>query len=114
MDPGQQRILEMHAEICRALSHPTRLQVLHLLKDEELSAGELARRADVSVTNLSQHLAIMRQAGLLASRREGSNVYYSLAAPQVLEACSVVQKVLAGLLRRQSELLQQPAPGQLL
>lgn len=100
------RIFELQAEICHVLASPKRLEILYSLRDGELPAGELARRLGISTANLSQHLSIMRQTGLLHSRKEGLNVYYRVAIPEILEACAVLRQVLQENLARRSEILQ--------
>ncbi|MCU0482701.1 MAG: metalloregulator ArsR/SmtB family transcription factor [Chloroflexi bacterium] len=78
------------ALIGRALADPKRLCVLETLAAGEVSVSELSTRVGCHVPNMSQHLAVLRSAGLVTSRREGSTVYYRLADPQVLEAFRVI------------------------
>jgi len=78
------------ALIGRALADPKRLCVLETLAAGEASVSELSIRAGCHVPNMSQHLAVLRSAGLVVTRREGSTVYYRLADPQVLEAYRVI------------------------
>ena len=77
---------ERTAVIGRALADPKRLCVLESLSVGELSVSELAGRVACQVPNMSQHLAVLRAAGLVATRREGSTVFYRLYDPRVLEA----------------------------
>jgi ArsR family transcriptional regulator len=81
------------ASIGRALADPKRLCVLESLADGELSVSELSARAACQVPNMSQHLAVLRSAGLVSSRRDGSTVYYRLADPTVLEAYRLIQRL---------------------
>jgi DNA-binding transcriptional ArsR family regulator len=78
------------ALIGRALADPKRLCVLETLAAGEVSVSELSTRAGCHVPNMSQHLAVLRSAGLVVTRREGSTIYYRLADPQVLEAYRVI------------------------
>lgn len=106
MDEIEIRLLDRQAEICKALGNGKRLQVIYLLRnDEERSAGELAVALETTPANASQHLQALKQAGLLSSRRDGSNIYYRLADPSVLEACMVIRKVMREQLRREQEIL---------
>ena len=84
---------ERYASIGRALADPKRLCVLESLADGEASVGELATRVACQVPNMSQHLAVLRSAGLVSARRDGSTVYYRLADPKVLEAYKVLQSI---------------------
>ena len=81
------------AAVARALADPKRLCVLESLAAGEVSVGELASRVSCQVPNMSQHLAVLRSAGLVTARRDGNTVYYSLADPRVLEACQLLQAI---------------------
>jgi rhodanese-related sulfurtransferase/DNA-binding transcriptional ArsR family regulator len=81
------------AEVAKALGHGARLEILELLAQKERSVEALAERAGLSVANASQHLRLMRQAGLLASRRDGKRVLYRLRDPIVLELAAALRRV---------------------
>jgi DNA-binding transcriptional ArsR family regulator len=81
------------AAVARALGDPKRLCVLESLADGEASVGDLATRVSCQVPNMSQHLAVLRSAGLVTARRDGTTVYYRLANPRVLEAYRVLQAI---------------------
>jgi ArsR family transcriptional regulator len=81
------------AAVARALGDPKRLCVLESLADGEASVGELASRVSCQVPNMSQHLAVLRSAGLVATRRDGNTVYYSLTDPRVIEAYQLLQTI---------------------
>ncbi len=79
------------AAIGRALADPKRLCVLETLASGEASVSELSTCAGCQVPNMSQHLAVLRAAGLVSTRRVGSTIYYRLADPRVLEAYRLIQ-----------------------
>ncbi len=79
------------ALIGRALSDPKRLSVLEMLAAGEASVSDLSTCVGCHVPNMSQHLAVLRSAGLVTTRRDGSTVYYRLADPRVLEAYRLIQ-----------------------
>jgi DNA-binding transcriptional ArsR family regulator len=81
------------AAIARALGDPKRLCVLESLAGGEASVGELASRVSCQVPNMSQHLAVLRSAGLVTARRDGSTVYYRLTDHRVLEAYRSLQSI---------------------
>ena len=81
------------AIVGRALADPKRLCVLESLAEGELSVSELSTRVGCQVPNMSQHLAVLRSAGLVATRREGSTIYYRLSDPRVLEAYQLLQSI---------------------
>jgi DNA-binding transcriptional ArsR family regulator len=84
---------QRYAAISRALADPKRLCVVELLAAGERSVTELSREASCQVPNMSQHLAVLRAAGLVTSRRHGSAVYYRLADLRVLEAYRMIQSL---------------------
>ena len=81
------------AVIARALSDPKRLCVLETLAQGERSVSDLSRDAECQIPNMSQHLGVLRSAGLVATRREGTTVYYRLADPRVLEAYRLIKNL---------------------
>jgi ArsR family transcriptional regulator len=98
------KVFELQAEICQTMANPKRLQIVNLLKNGELSVGEMVRAMGVPKANVSQHLSIMRQKGLIISRREGTAIFYRLASPKITEACSIMREVLLTLLASQETL----------
>ena len=87
-------IFEMQAEICKTLTNPKRIEILNALKNEEKTVTELVAALGVSKANVSQHLAVMRHKGILATRRVGVNIYYRVANPKVIDACTLMKEVL--------------------
>lgn len=80
-----------YAAVARAFSDPKRLCVLESLASGELSVGDLSTQVGCQVPNMSQHLSVLRSAGLVATRRQGNTVYYRLRDPRVLEAYRLIQ-----------------------
>lgn len=89
----------LHAHLCRALAHPTRLLIIEELRDGPRAVGELVERLGHRQSNLSQHLAILREQRLVTARREGSTVYYALRDPRVTQAFDLLREVLRQVLR---------------
>lgn len=81
------------AAVGRALADPKRLCVLESLAAGERSVSELSSTVRCQVPNMSQHLAVLRSAGLVESRRDGSTIYYRLADPRVLETYRLIQSL---------------------
>ncbi|MFL5687451.1 MAG: ArsR/SmtB family transcription factor [Chloroflexota bacterium] len=81
------------ASVARALGDPKRLCVLESLANGELSVGDLSSLVGCQVPNMSQHLAVLRSAGLVMTRRTGNTVYYRLADTRVLEAYRLIQDI---------------------
>jgi len=87
-------IFEMQAEICKTLTNPKRIEILNALKTDERTVTDLVNILGASKANVSQHLAVMRHKGILTTRREGVNIFYRVANPKVIEACSLMKEVL--------------------
>jgi len=84
----------LHAELCKTLSNPIRLEILNFLRDGEKSVGQLASVTGVRQATVSQHLAVLRQRGVVATRKEGANIFYAIANPKIVEACDIIRQVL--------------------
>ena len=85
--PFNRKLYRLQAQIAKALAHPLRLEILDRLGEGEVSFGALQEQLRVLKPNLSQHLGIMRGAGIVIDRRAGSTTYYRLAYPEILDAC---------------------------
>jgi ArsR family transcriptional regulator len=96
---------QLKAEFFKTLGHPARIRVLELLSEREMAVGELLSEVGLEASNLSQQLAVLRRSGLVATRTDGSQVYYSLTSPQVAELLAVARRILTTVLSEQAELL---------
>ena len=94
----------MQADICKTLADPTRLMILHELRDGELSVSELISRLNLPQSNVSRHLTVLRERAIVFTRRDGTSIYYRLANPKIAEACNLVREVLEANLVRQRAL----------
>lgn len=88
----QDALRDRSAVIAKALADAKRLCVVERLADGERSVSELSRDVGCQVPNMSQHLAVLRAAGIVATRREGNTVFYRLADPGVLEVYRLLQQ----------------------
>jgi ArsR family transcriptional regulator len=88
------KLYEIHAEICKTLGNAKRIEILNALQNRELTVSELVDVLGITPANVSQHLAVMRQKGILTARREGSNVYYKVSNAKVIKACNLMREVL--------------------
>jgi DNA-binding transcriptional ArsR family regulator len=100
------RVYEMQAEISKTLAHPLRLAILHCLKSGEKTVNELTETVGASQSNVSQHLALMRQRHIVKTRKEGSNIYYRVASPKISQACDMMREVLLEQLSQRNEIAQ--------
>jgi DNA-binding transcriptional ArsR family regulator len=99
-------LYQLKAEFFKNLGHPARIRVLELLSRREHAVAEMLPEVGIEAANLSQQLAVLRRAGLVATRKEGSNVYYSLTSPQVAELLTVARRILTEVLAGQMVLLE--------
>jgi DNA-binding transcriptional ArsR family regulator len=98
------QLFKMQADICKTMSDPKRLMIVHELREGEMSVGQLATRLELPQANVSQHLSILRKRGIVATRREGTTVHYSLSGNKIAEACDMVRSVLAEQLEKNKAL----------
>lgn len=87
-------LYELHARMCQIFTSPKRLEILNLLRDKELSVGKLAKLAKIPQANLSQHLSILREKGIVKTRRVGTTVYYSLVSLKIIRAFDIIREIL--------------------
>lgn len=105
-------VYQMQAEIAKVLANPVRLRILDRIGRGEVPYAALLSSLGVSKTNLSQHLAILRKAGILTVRREGVHVHYRMTYPEIKELCSAMRGILAKHLNesgKQAKLLMRRA-----
>ena len=85
---------KLHATICKTIAHPKRLQILDLLRKGEMTVNEIALKMQVSAANVSQQLAILRGAGVVRTRQEGTSIHYRIANPKIMRAYDLMTEVL--------------------
>jgi ArsR family transcriptional regulator len=99
------------AAVAKALADPKRLCVLQSLAGRELSVRELSDHVGCQVPNMSQHLAVLRNAGLVLTRRDGNAIYYRVADPRILEACHLLQSIAGGTIAPGNTAAAQTVPA---
>jgi len=100
----RQELDELVASMCKALNDPKRLLVLYALADGPHTVTELCDMLEAPQSNMSQHLAVLRDRGLIEAERQGNNVHYSLRHRKVLAAIDLLREVMADELDRQQSL----------
>ncbi len=100
------KIFELHADVCKALGHPLRIEVIDLLQNNELCFSDILEVTGGLKSNLSQHLSSMTKKGILKVRREGQCNYFSITSPKVVEACGLMREVLIENLKSQQKILE--------
>ncbi|TDC92606.1 transcriptional regulator [Saccharopolyspora aridisoli] len=99
-------LYQVKADFFKTLGHPARIRVLELLSEGEHAVSEMLPEVGVEAANLSQHLAVLRRAGLVVTRKEGATVFYSLTSPHIAELLTVARRILTGVLAGQAGLLE--------
>jgi ArsR family transcriptional regulator len=100
-------LYEMQAQLCKSLANPKRLEILDILKrEQEITVNALAEQLAIPKANTSQHLAVLRQAGVVSTRRDGINVYYSLRSERISEACALTRQILVERLEDQMAMMK--------
>ena len=95
----EDEIYERQVGICKAFANPTRLRILDMIATHEQTGARLQRQLGISTANLSQHLSVLKSAGVIVTRREGKTLHCSLAIPEVKQACQLIRNVLRAQLR---------------
>lgn len=87
-------LFELHAGLLKALAHPRRLEIIHLLRDQSLCVSEIYAMLDLPQANISQHLMVLRDAGVVMTVRDGKQIIYKLANPRIIQASDLLREVL--------------------
>jgi ArsR family transcriptional regulator len=97
------RLYQIHAEICQALTHHIRLNIIDQLRGGEKSVNQLAEGIQIQQGTVSRHLSIMRAKGIVVPRRERTRVYYRLGSPRIITAYDEMHRFAMEHLAAQSE-----------
>ncbi len=95
MRATKEELFQLHASVCKGLADPKRLLIIDALRDGERSVTDLCDELDIPQTNVSQHLAVLREKGLVRARKDGQWVFYSLSSPKIIVAVDLLRDVMA-------------------
>jgi DNA-binding transcriptional ArsR family regulator len=109
--PLPDALVELVAQRFRVIGEPMRIRLLDGLREREQSVGELVEALDASQQNVSKHLGVLHQAGIVRRRKEGNRVLYAIADPSVFALCETVCGGLQQQVAELSQLLGPPAAG---
>jgi len=110
MKKRQKGLLEAKANVLKALGHPTRLWLAEQLAEGEKCVCELAEQVDADLSTVSKHLAVLKQAGVVADQKRGKQVYYSLKVPCILKYMPCIETVVRTQVQEQVHLLRDDLP----
>jgi ArsR family transcriptional regulator len=91
----RRELYQLHASVCKGLADPKRLLIINALRNGERTVTELTKHLDAPQANVSQHLAILRDKGLVTARRDGPYVWYSLTSGKITAAVDLLREVMA-------------------
>lgn len=103
--PSPEPIYVIKAEFFRVLGHPARVRILELLRDGEMSVGQLQAALQLDSSGTSQHLGVMRRQGILETRKEGTSVYYRVRDPRIFQLLESARQVIGSHLEETNALL---------
>jgi DNA-binding transcriptional ArsR family regulator len=107
LQPMTAPLYQVKAEFFKTLGHPARIRVLELLSSSEMSVGQLQQEIGLESSHLSQQLAVLRRAGLVATRKQGTTVFYSLSSPEIAEFLAIARGIITGVLTGQLGVLEE-------
>ena len=88
---SHKELYKLHADFCKFMTNPKRIEILFLLGEKEMCVDDIASKMNVKVPNISQHLAVLRDKGVVEVRRDGTKMYYTLSDPKTLQACLIMR-----------------------
>ncbi|HEX7018182.1 MAG TPA: metalloregulator ArsR/SmtB family transcription factor [Patescibacteria group bacterium] len=88
------QLFDLHADLFKALAHPRRLEIIQLLRDQKLCVSDIHTMLDLPQANISQHLMILRDAGIVRTTRDGKQIFYQVADIKCLQACDLIREML--------------------
>ncbi len=94
---GKQEQIEQAARAMKSIAHPLRLKILCLVADEEMSVQDIVGAVGTSQSNISQHLAILREKGVLKARKDANRVFYRIGDERTLELVGIMRQVFCGV-----------------
>jgi ArsR family transcriptional regulator len=98
------KIYEMHADMCKVFTSPVRIELLDILRKGKKSVSELVLETGLNQSNISQHLLVMREKGIVRTEKQGNYVFYTLANPKIAEAFGIMEEILTDQLAETEKL----------
>ena len=96
------KVFEMQAALCQAMSYPTRLELVHILRNGSMRLEDLAQAIGANYGSVSRHLTVLRNCGVVSAQRSGHELVYELASPKIAAICDLMREVLTEQLAQQS------------
>ena len=110
MQISKQQLFELHAELCGMMANAKRLAILEALHGGERSVTDIAEAVGASITTVSQHLRLLRDKRVVATRKDAQTVYYRLVDPRLIDACRLIRSVLVDGMKSQGRIARGAEP----
>ena len=102
---SEQEIYKLHADFCKFMGNPKRIEIIFMLGEGEKCVDEIAKEMKSKMPNISQHLAMMRDRNIVKTRRDGVKLYYSLSNPKILKACIIMRDLMIQQLQQKANII---------
>ncbi|HEX9817615.1 MAG TPA: metalloregulator ArsR/SmtB family transcription factor [Patescibacteria group bacterium] len=89
-----QELFELHEQLLKALANSRRLEIVHLLRDQALSVTDIHTMLDLPQANISQHLMVLKEAGIVTAKKDGKQIFYHLTHPNIIQASDLMREML--------------------
>lgn len=99
-------LFRLQADVCKTMANPVRMEIIYALKEGEKTVTELVESIGLAKSNISQHLAVLKGAEMVEARREGQNIFYSIANEKIIEACRLMREVLVEQVSKKQKLVE--------
>lgn len=99
-------LIKAQSDICKTFSNPNRLNIIKLLCNEELNASQIIKATGLGKANLSQHMSLLLSKGIVISRKQGQNVFYSISDPRIPKVCSMMAEIMMSALGRKKMIFE--------
>lgn len=98
-------LLKIQSEMYKTFANPLRLCIIKMLCNEEMNAGKIIKRTGISKANLSQHMSILKEKGVVEAVKKGKNVYYKISDNRIGKLCNLISEVILSNLKKKSDIL---------
>ncbi len=95
---------EVHAEFCRAIANPKRLMIINIIGNRKITVGDIAKSLDLTVSNISQHLKILKNYEVVKAEKKGHQVYYSLTDLRLVKTCEKIREIISDLYQKRKDI----------
>ncbi len=104
-------LFKLQADVCKTMANPVRMEIIYALKEGAKTVSELVEIMDLTKSNVSQHLAVLKSAEMVNTRRDGQNIFYSIANEKIIEACRLMREVLMEQISKKQQLMDRLKEG---